>query len=137
MGVKEFCRGRWGAVVFATAADGTCPAAEFFEQLSASDQTKLITLFKRFADFGKIINREKFKKIGDNLFEFKSFQIRVFCFIERNELILTHGCIKKRDNLGKADTERAERIRSEHRKKSGSQIPSKQAKSDLARQKKK
>lgn len=116
MALFEFCRGRWGKVVFATQENGTHLAAEFFDGLSAADQVKVSALFKRFADFGEIQNREKFKKIADDLFEFKSGQVRMFCFIERGMVVVTHGCIKKRDNINKAEIKRAERIRAEHKR---------------------
>ncbi len=118
---KEFCRGRWGKVVFATGSDGVCLAEIFFAERSPSDQTKLATLFKRFSDFGQINNREKFKKIADDLFEFKSHQIRMPCFIDGRSVVVTHGCIKKRDDLNPADVKRAERIRDEYRKNTSPQ----------------
>ena len=68
MALFEFCRGRWGRVVFATEKNGAHLASEFFDGLSVSDQVKVSTLLKRFADYGQIRNREKFKKIADNLF---------------------------------------------------------------------
>ncbi|HVJ04493.1 MAG TPA: type II toxin-antitoxin system RelE/ParE family toxin [Candidatus Saccharimonadales bacterium] len=116
MALLEFCRGRWGKVVYATQENGVHLAAEFFDDLSVSDQAKLAALFKRFADCGEIKNREKFKKIADNLFEFKSGQIRMFCFLERGMVVVTHGCIKKKDALNKTEIKRAERIRFEHKK---------------------
>lgn len=113
MSIKEICRGRWGAVVFAALNDGTSPGEDFFSGLDVRDQTKLLALFRLFADTGKIMNREKFKKISSDLFEFKSFQIRMFCFIESGRVVITHGAIKKRDDLNKSDIQRAERIRIE------------------------
>lgn len=116
MDLFEFCRGRWGRVVYATDENGAHRAADFFEKLTSSDQAKVAALFKRFAEFGEIKNREKFKKISSDLFEFKSGQIRMFCFIERGTVVVTNGCIKKRDELDKAEIIRAQRIRSQHKR---------------------
>jgi len=110
------CRGRWGRVVYAAEQGGGNRASTFFEGLSSADRVKMGTLFKRFAEFGEIKNREKFKKIADDLFEFKSHQVRMFCFIDARTVVLTHGCIKKRDALNSADIERAQRIKAEHLK---------------------
>jgi len=118
MSIIEICRGRWGAVVFAVLKDGSSPGKDFFSGLDVRDQTKLLALFRLFADSGKIMNREKFKKIDSDLFEFKSFQIRMFCLIESGRVVITHGAIKKRDDLSKSDIQRAERIKIEYKEQS-------------------
>jgi hypothetical protein len=114
MPLTQVCRGRWGSIVLAECASGDCPAAEFIADLEMSDKAKVKALLQRFADEGKIVNRVKFKKIADDLFEFKSFQIRLFCYITANQVVITHGAKKKRDDLNPADITRAKRIRQEH-----------------------
>lgn len=107
-------RGSWGAVRYAVRANGRMPAREFIQDLSEQDQRKLAALFQRIADHGRIHNREKFKKVEGDIFEFKSFQVRVGCFRLRSTWFLTHGFIKKSDRWPKAEIKRAVRIRSEH-----------------------
>ncbi len=103
-------------VVFALRHDGGSPAAAFYDALSFSDQAKLLTLFERMGDHGRIANREKFKKIEDGLFEFKSFQIRMPCFFLAGGLVvITHGFRKKRDKIPRAEIDKARRIRDEDR----------------------
>ena|ERR1017187_305568 len=114
MALREICRGRWGNVVLAVLAKDVCPAAEFIATLDARDKAKLNALFQRFSDHGFITNREKFKKVADDLFEFKSFRVRMFCYIKNRQLVITHGVIKKRDDLKQADIDRGERIRNEY-----------------------
>ena len=97
MALREICRGRWGNVVFAVLAKDACPAADFIATLDGMDKAKLKALFQRFSDHGFINNREKFKKVADDLFEFKSFRVRMFCYIRNRQLVITHGVIKKRD----------------------------------------
>jgi Phage derived protein Gp49-like (DUF891) len=114
MGLREISRGQWGVVGLAVLAKNACPAADFIADLEDRDKAKLKALFNRFSEYGLINNREKFKKIADDLFEFKSFQIRIFCYITGRQLVITHGVKKKRDDLNPADIDRARRIRNEY-----------------------
>ena len=95
----------------------------FIEGLDDSDQRKLDTLFRRLAETGKIFNREQFKLVNGQIFEFKRYQVRVGCFQIENRWLLTHGFIKKQHKWPKAELTRADRIRAEHlergRKRSG------------------
>jgi hypothetical protein len=61
------------------------------------------------------------KKERDSIWAFKSCQIRIGCFQDGNEWVLTHGFVKKCNNWPKSELERADRIRAEHlaRKKKG------------------
>jgi Phage derived protein Gp49-like (DUF891) len=103
-------------VAFAVCTDATSPAEAFYDALEEVDRAKMLRLFKQIGDQGRIFNREKFKKIAgtDELFEFKSHQIRMPCyFVPGNLLVITHGLIKKGDRLPPSDVSRAERIRRE------------------------
>ena len=56
-------------------------------------------------------NETKFKKVeGSNgIFEFKSYQMRLYCFFDGGDLIIcTNGAVKKRDRSDPADIVRAE-----------------------------
>ena len=114
MSLRQVCRGDWGQVGLIVGPDGRCPAGEFIAALGAGDKAKIQALFQRFANEGKIVNREKFKKIADKVFEFKSFQIRMFCFVEHAQVLVTHGTKKKKDELNPADIKRSIRIRAEY-----------------------
>jgi hypothetical protein len=62
-------------------------------------------------DCGEIRNREKFKKLQGtkSLFTFKSFQIRIPCFMGKNRVVyLLFGLIKKSDDFKAAEVKRAE-----------------------------
>lgn len=72
-----------------------------------------MALFRLVAETGKSQNPEKYGVLGDRLFEFKSFQIRMPFAYARNErgvIVVTHGFIKKRDKAPKEEIERAWRI---------------------------
>lgn len=93
---------------------GACPTRDFLEELSASDRRKVDHLFQMMAEKGKITNREKFKKVegSENIFEFKSFQIRLLCFFALGgRLVICHSAKKKKDGLSTSDIRFAEECR--------------------------
>jgi phage-related protein len=97
-------------IAFARDREGAYPAEEFFDQLSKIDKAKLDNLFRILGDHGKHTNHEKFGDLGDGLFEFKSFQIRMpFAYAknERGLVLITHGFIKKSPKAPKAEVKRA------------------------------
>lgn len=103
------------AIAFAREKNGACPACEFFDGLGIHDKAKLMALFQIAGDHGNFYNREKFGDLGDGLFEFKSFQIRMpFAYAkkkkERGLILITHGFIKKKDKTSKEEIQRARRI---------------------------
>ncbi len=80
-----------------------CEADEFLLSLSDREKKKLIPLLHYTAQSGIITNEQKFKSIGNGIFEFKGFQARLFCFFDKGRIvILTNGCIKKRNRLDPA-----------------------------------
>jgi len=93
--------------------DGKCPAQEFLDEQLESDRQKIKALFFMVALKGnQFRNGEKFKKLDGEIFEFKSYQIRLLCFFHRGgRLIITHGLIKQTDNMRRGEIEKAERIR--------------------------
>ena len=89
---------------------GKSPMERFINGLGREDQQKLTALLQRTAAEGPPINREKFKKLEDDIFEFKSFQVRVFCTIRDQKIILIHGVIKKKDRHDQEDIDKAKRL---------------------------
>jgi len=89
---------------------GKSPVERFIDGLCKEDQQKLTALLQRTSDEGLPANREKFKKIEDDLFEFKSFQVRVFCTIRGQRIILLNGVIKKKDRHDQEDVDKAKRL---------------------------
>jgi phage-related protein len=101
--------------VSAITVDGRCYVIEFIEQLELDEQAKLLSLLERTADYGPPRNTEKFKKLEGDIWEFKSYQVRILCFFDRGQIIIaTHGFKKKRDKTPKREIERAERMREEY-----------------------
>lgn len=99
--------------------DGSCPAQEYLDGLSAKDRQKVDNLFEMMGINGEIRNDTKFKKLegSEGIFEFKSFQIRLLCFYGKGppkKLVICHGVTKKQDKHAKADIERAEAIKKKY-----------------------
>jgi hypothetical protein len=116
-------RGVQRTIEYAVCSNGSMPAKDFVEgKLDQSDQAKLLSLFKRMADHGSVPNREQFKRVEDDIFEFKKHQFRVFCFRKDNRWLLTNGYRKKKDKLDPSEIERAKRVKMEHlRREAGRQ----------------
>ena len=109
-------RGAVFAIAFAREKNGACAACEFFDRLSSLDKAKMMALFQIAGDHGKFYNPEKFGDLGDGLYEFKSFQIRMpFAYAknERGLILITHGFIKKKAKTPKEEITRAWRIYNE------------------------
>lgn len=116
-------RGPRFVLEYARDASGKYPAEEFLATTALdpnreAEVASIRHLFRVYGETGGIINKEKFKKLeGTNpaLVEFKAFQVRVIGFYNgAGVLVLTHGCIKKKDRLPPEEIERAHRIRGEH-----------------------
>ena len=100
-------------IAFAGDRDGVYPAEEFFDQLPPGEKAKLMNLFRIFGDQGNHANREKFGDLGDGLYEFKSFQVRMpFAYVknEKGTVIISHGFIKQSQESAKAGILRARSI---------------------------
>jgi len=104
--------------VYGLLVNGTCEAEEYLKWLSDKEKSKLMPLLQYTVQTGTLKNEQKFKSIGDGLFEFKGFQSRLFCFFEQGKIIiLTHGCIKKRDKLDPAEVKKARSRKEEYFRK--------------------
>jgi phage-related protein len=69
---------------------------KFIEKLPKTDYNKVNKLLKDTTERGLLKNTEKFKKLETGIYEFKSYQIRIFCFLDNGRIIiLTNGFIKK------------------------------------------
>lgn len=114
-------KGRWGTVEWATDANGESPAKAFYEGLGDSDKAKMNALFGWLARDGRIPNREKFRKLGQqggkkysHLWEFKSFQLRFLGDFQGNRFLVALGVRKKKDSLSEGDKEKTVRILDEN-----------------------
>jgi hypothetical protein len=104
-------------IEYALASNGSTPAKDFVESLNDADKAKLLALFERMARTGSVPNREQFKQVEGEIFEFKKHQMRVFCFRDRNTWFLTNGYKKKRDRLDPSEVRKAQRMMAEHKER--------------------
>jgi hypothetical protein len=64
------------------------------------------------ADAGRIRNDEQFSKLEGEFFEFKAYQIRMICYFRADKrVVITHGCVKKKDRIDREQLRRAARIK--------------------------
>lgn len=110
MNTKDCYTGNKKAIQLLVLDNGSCEAEEFLNNLDKSDRRKVDVLFEMMGEHGKISNREKFKKLEgtDGIFEFKSFQIRLLCFLHLNCVIICRGVQKKKDKHDRGDISYAE-----------------------------
>jgi len=92
--------GRYYTIELAQTREGRCPGQDFLDNLTEAERARILRIIQRLADFGKITNREQFKKIADDFYEFKNYQTRMPCYYIKNRvIIITHGFVKKRDEI--------------------------------------
>lgn len=97
--------------IFAIEKQNRCQVKDFIDGLSEIEQKKIVKLLQFSADYGLPKNEKKFKKLEKDIWEFKSNQIRILCFIERERMvILTHGFLKKSGRTPKREIEKAQEI---------------------------
>jgi len=104
-------------VVWGRAANGRYHGEEFWEQeCDERQQSKFQAFLRIAASNGVIKNEEHFRyplKGQGNLGEFKIFKKRLYFYRDANDLIVTHGATKKRNETDREDIDRANRIKSE------------------------
>ena len=117
-------------VEYAIRSDGTLPALEFYLRIDQRWQGRLLTLFTRLGDTGRISNTEQFNKFIDEFWEFKAFQVRMPCYFRPGRhVVITHGFIKKKEGAApKQEGERAKLIKSEYEQRLASQDGSRRRK---------
>lgn len=102
-------------LAFARERSGRSPGEEFFDGLSPLEKAQLAQLFRILGDstVGAPKNPTKFGVLDHDLYEFKSFQIRMpfgYAKSERGLVLITHGFRKKRDKAPPEEVARAKRI---------------------------
>ena len=99
----------------AVSANGECESKNFLDALGETERAKIFKIIKRLANFGVIQNREQFKKVEGEIWEFKEFQRRILMYyLPNRRIVLTHGFIKKIDKIPRAEIVRANTIRHEY-----------------------
>lgn len=116
-------RGVRFSIEYAIRNDNSVPAQDYFHGLETRWQARLLTLYQRLGDTGRISNTEQFNKFADEFFEFKAFQVRMPCYFRSDKrVVITHGFFKKKEGSApKQEGERAKVIKQEYENRLASQ----------------
>jgi len=94
---------------------GKSLAYEYYLSLSDLQKRRLLVLFKRMGDYGKIHDITKFRYEGDSIFVFKPQPDRFLSFfVKEKKIIITSGFKKKSQKLPKDEKVRAINYRNEY-----------------------
>ncbi len=97
---------------------GESQALLYFESLSDQQQDKLLYLFKRMGDFGKISDITKLRYEDDKIYAFKPQPDRFLCFFHTGKkIIVTNAFSKKTDKLPKNEKDLALRSKDDFEKR--------------------
>lgn len=79
---------------------GYSQSLDFYYSMSNSQKRKLLILFKRIGDFGRISDKTKFRYENDGIYAFKPQPDRFLSFFTNDKkIIITKGFIKKSNKL--------------------------------------
>lgn len=91
--------------------NGSSESLDYFNNMNLPQKRKLLMLFKRIGDFGKISDITKFRSEGDQIFAFKPQPDRLLSFFySGKKIIVTNGFLKKSQKLPKREKDRAIRL---------------------------
>jgi mRNA-degrading endonuclease RelE of RelBE toxin-antitoxin system len=83
--------------------------------LAPKDRARVHALLQRMGDFGVIRDPGKFRPEGNGIYAFKSGRIRLLCFLDGRDVLLTNGYDKKAEKVRRQEIDRATRIRASWR----------------------
>ena len=109
-------RGLFGSVEYAVRKNGKREAKDWLESQPLELQDSFNVLFRRLVDEGEIHNETQFRRLKDQVWEFKKKIHRLLCYRSGNRTLLTHR-IKKAGGRGKcppSEIDHAEMIGLEH-----------------------
>jgi len=108
-------RGRVKTIIAIT-RKGICLVREFIETFpDQRERKKIIRRIEDMANNGPHPSREQFRAVEDNLFELKCHQVRILGFFQIGDvMLLTHGCVKKKDDLDPQEILRAHKLLAEY-----------------------
>lgn len=88
--------------------NGESEALNYFKSMSLPQKRKILMLFKRIGDFGKISDITKFRNEGDQIFAFKPQPDRMLSFFYTGKkIVVTNGYLKKSQKLPKREKDKA------------------------------
>ena len=92
--------------------NGVSQSLEYFNGLSDVQKRKVLMLFKRIGDSGKISDITKFRNEGDKIYAFKPQPDRFLSFFYvGKKIIMTNGFVKKTQKTPKSVIDIAKKYR--------------------------
>lgn len=105
--------GVWGSIQYAQRADGKMEAMDWLDAQDTKIKTGFGVLFQRMASTGKIHNKELFRHLEGDIYEFKKRKDRILTFRLGNAWYLTHHYPKGGQKCPPKQIARANAIREE------------------------
>ena len=123
--------GTKGIVEYAQRTNGKFEAQEWFEDQDVKVRSSFGVLFERMVSLGRISNKEHFRQLRHQVWEFKRGGDRLLCYRSGRRWLLTHH-IKKGGSrkCPRKEINRAENIGNEHIERQAKES-SKKKKNDL------
>ena len=90
--------------LYSIVVDNRCFVQEFIENIEEKDLKQVLNLFQRIVEIGLVHDTEKFRNIGEQIYELKTRRgVRILGFFAGpslpNSLILTHGFYKSKNRI--------------------------------------
>jgi len=124
---EPFVFGRRVRVDFFLSPTGQCPAKKFLngKELSKIHQARVLKIIEYFANHGRTINNDLLSKLkgkkASGFYEFRDVHISktrfFFFYINTFHIVITHGCVKKRDDTDQAEIDRMIEIKKTYENK--------------------
>jgi phage-related protein len=94
--------------------NGKCPVEDHFlndsKQVSKAEKARLVAMIRRYALEGELKGEKRFRRLKGRVryfWEIKAHQHRLFFFkAGRDIIVITHGFVKKTDNLKPEEEDR-------------------------------
>ena len=108
-------------IVFYCSVSGDNYVMEFLKSLPDSIRSKTAAYFKYLEAHGHLTRRPYAAILRDKIYELRpgvgKLEPRILYFFNGNEIVLTHGFLKKTANVPNEEIERAIRIMQEYKKR--------------------
>lgn len=93
-----------GQNLYSMVLAGESPVKQFIDSLEEIDLKQTMQLIKFISDHGPPANKRKFKHLGNEIYELKTYRgVRIFSFFGEptlpRSLILTHGMFKPKQKI--------------------------------------
>ncbi len=110
-------------VIFYKTSEGKCPIKDFLDSLDGKVAQKIVWVLNLLEDLDSVPSLY-FKKLTDTSgiwecrIKYGSNIYRIFCFMFKNNVVLTHGFIKKTQKTPQNEIKKAEKYKDDFIKRS-------------------